>query len=103
MYAIRSYYGILSPHPVALSEHRVTAVVDGVGRRMVIDRVFETVEGEKWVVDWKTSSHTGGSVSDFLDREADRYRTQLKSYVGALGGSANSGLYFPLLPAWREG
>jgi len=94
---------ILSPHPVALSEHRVTAVVDGVVRRMVIDRVFETVEGEKWVVDWKTSSHAGGSVSDFLDREADRYRTQLKSYVGALGGSANSGLYFPLLPAWREG
>jgi ATP-dependent helicase/nuclease subunit A len=94
---------ILSAHPVALSEHRVTAVVDGVVRRMVIDRVFETVEGERWVVDWKTSSHAGGSVSDFLDREVDRYRAQLQSYVGALGGSAHSGLYFPLVPAWREG
>lgn len=70
---------------------------------MVIDRMFETEAGERWVVDWKTSSHIGGSIDEFLSRELERYRAQMQRYTEAIGGRARNGLYFPLLPAWREG
>ena len=88
---------ILGPHPVALNEHRLRSP----GRSFRIDRYIEDAKGGKWVVDYKTSEHTGGGADAFLDAERERYAAQLDGYAAAAGG-ARRGLYFPLLRGWRE-
>ena len=93
---------LLGPHPRAATEHRVSALLDGAVRRLVIDRWFEASSGERWIVDYKSSSHEGADPGAFLDRELDRYAAQLARYGRALGGGARLGLYFPLLAGWRE-
>jgi ATP-dependent exoDNAse (exonuclease V) beta subunit len=77
-------------------------VVDGAVQRLVIDRLFETAAGERWIVDYKTSTHEGADPGGFLDRERARYASQLERYARALGGERRLGLYFPLLGGWRE-
>ena len=93
---------VLGPHPYAATEHRLTAVVDGVVQRLVIDRLFDAAPGERWIVDYKTSAHEGADPEGFLDQERARYAAQLERYARALGGTSRLGLYFPLLAGWRE-
>ena len=74
--------------------------------RAVFDRSFIDERGTRWVIDYKTSQHGGGSLAEFLDREVDRYRPQLQRYAllaRKLGPEpVRVGLYFPLMRAWRE-
>ena len=93
---------LLGPHDHAYTEHRLVALIDGERRRLVIDRLFVTPEGEQWVVDYKTSTHEGADAEGFLALQQERYALQLQRYVDALGGKARRGLYFPLLAGWRE-
>ena len=95
---------LLGPHPRARNEYRITAVVDGAPRMLVVDRHFVDAEGRAWIVDYKTSMHEGGELASFLDREQSRYREQLERYAHAVlpGQNARLGLYFPLLRGWRE-
>ncbi len=93
---------VLGPHAQAAAEYRLTATVRGARRRLVMDRVFTDAGGERWIVDLKTGRHEGASVEAFLDRERDRYTGQLRTYAAALGGPSRLGLYFPLVPGWRE-
>src|SRR5262249_31334838 len=68
----------------------------------IVDRIFRTAEGARWIVDYKTSHHEGADREAFLDSERERYREQLERYAAALGARpASLGLYFPLLGAWR--
>ena len=95
---------LLSPHArESRFEYRLRmATPEGV-RLVVIDRVFTDQEGQRWIVDYKTSFHEGADRELFLDREVDRYRAQLQAYAEALGGALpRLGLYFPLMRAWRE-
>jgi len=95
---------LLGPHPRARNEYRITAIVDGAPRMLVVDRHFVDAEGRAWIVDYKTSLHEGGELESFLDREQSRYREQLERYANAVlpGQNARLGLYFPLLRGWRE-
>ena len=93
---------ILGPHPEAASEYRLTAIVDGERRAFVMDRIFADANGVRWIVDYKTGPHEGAQVDAFLDRERERYSRQLHRYASALGGQTRLGLYFPLIPGWRE-
>ncbi len=96
--------------PMALegrSELALTAVIDGVLQSLRIDRSFVDAEGQRWVVDWKTSTHEGGDREVFLDNELARYRGQLERYARVMklvdpDRPLRVGLYFPLLDAWRE-
>jgi ATP-dependent exoDNAse (exonuclease V) beta subunit len=85
----------------ALSGHHRGAVV-----HVVFDRSFIDDQGIRWVIDYKTSQHSGGNLEEFLDREVERYRPQLHRYADiaqALGAEpVRVGLYFPLMRAWRE-
>ena len=72
-----------------------------------IDRTFVDETGVRWIVDWKTGAHEGGSTQAFLDNELERYRGQLERYERAMrllepGRELKVGLYFPTLDAWRE-
>ena len=48
----------------------------------VIDRTFLDESGQRWIVDFKTSTHEGGGLDAFLDEEVVRYRPQLERYAG---------------------
>ncbi|HEX7607231.1 MAG TPA: hypothetical protein VF348_11010, partial [Usitatibacter sp.] len=93
---------LLGPQRNARNEYRISAVIDGTRRDLVIDRMFEDL-AEAWIVDYKTSSHEGADPERFLADQEDRYRAQLERYATALGKTgAHRGLYFPLLKGWRE-
>jgi len=93
-------------HGSAQSELALTGLVDSSLVSIVIDRTFVDAAGVRWIVDYKTSSHEGAGLDQFLDNERERYRGQLERYaqlMRALGDEPiRLGLYFPLLSAWRE-
>ena len=97
---------ILGAETEAESELALTGIHRGSLRSVVIDRTFVDEQGERWIIDYKTSAHLGGGEQQFLENEARRYRAQLELY-GALMARRNPGplrlaLYFPLLQAFRE-
>jgi len=96
----------LSAHEKGFVEMEVTGFVDGRIVHVAIDRTF-VENGVRWVVDYKSSSHEGGSLDDFLANERERYAGQLERYAAILraGGEAleiRKGLYYPALGAWIE-
>lgn len=67
-----------------------------------IDRSFIDEQGRRVIIDFKTSSHEGEGLADFLENERIRYRPQLERYANWLHCSDPNrairlGLYFPLL------
>ena len=88
-----------------LREHAISGSLQGEVVRAIFDRSFIDA-GIRWVIDYKTSQHMGGSLTEFLDREAARYHPQLQRYARIarkLGPEpVRVGLYFPLMRAWRE-
>jgi hypothetical protein len=83
----------------------VTGLIDGSRYDAVIDRTF--VEGGiRWIIDYKTSLHSGGKLDKFYDQQVLRYREQLNGYARLLGQREDRpvrlGLYFPLLGGWRQ-
>ena len=96
---------VLSQHGEDQREYALTAVTkDGV-RRFILDRTF--VQGDqRWIVDYKTSTHLGSDLDDFLDSELKRYRSKMEMYARVIRAIDSRpiflGLYFPLLKGWRE-
>jgi ATP-dependent exoDNAse (exonuclease V) beta subunit len=97
---------LLGPQQDASNELRMTTIIKGRTQDLVIDRTFCDADGQRWVVDYKTSSHEGADLEGFLNREKDRYRGQLDRYAELMRAVDNKpvrrGLYFPLLKGWRE-
>lgn len=96
---------LLGPQQDAQNELRMTAMVNGERLNVVMDRTFCDADGKRWIVDYKTSSHEGGGVDAFLDREQARYRAQLERYALLMRmmdkREIRLGLFFPLLKGWR--
>ena len=88
------------------AELALTGVWRGEIRSIVIDRV--RLDGDvHWIVDYKTSTHEGGGLDQFVDQEAARYHQQLERYVQiyrAWSGASNvrAALYFPMMQVFRE-
>ncbi|MEP6941823.1 MAG: UvrD-helicase domain-containing protein [Betaproteobacteria bacterium] len=95
-----------SAHAHAESELALSAALDGATLHVVLDRTFVDAKGTRWIVDFKLSRHEGGDLDAFLERENERYRTQLERYARAMRGidarPIRLGLYFPLHKGWRE-
>jgi ATP-dependent helicase/nuclease subunit A len=93
-------------HRQAHSELRLSGIVAGELRNVVIDRSFVDSDGTRWIVDYKTSVHAGGGLEEFLQREMERYAPQLRLYLklaSALGPEpVRAALYFPWLGEFRE-
>jgi ATP-dependent exoDNAse (exonuclease V) beta subunit len=73
---------------------------------VIFDRMLVDEHGQRWVIDYKTSTHEGGALEEFIDREADRYLAQMRRYA-ALAAQIDAApvrvaLYFPLLGVFRE-
>ena len=93
-------------HEKASCELALSGKRDGGIDHVVIDRAFVDEHGTRWIIDYKTGTHTGGGVDGFLDREQERYRQQLERYASIMSKMEDRpirlGLYFPLLGGWRE-
>jgi ATP-dependent helicase/nuclease subunit A len=87
-------------HDEAASELRLSGIVAGQLRDIVVDRTFVD-GGARWVIDYKTGTHQGADLEGFLAAELERYRPQLELYrtvVAGLGPQpVRVALYFPLL------
>jgi len=95
-----------SGHREAHSEWELSGMSEGRLRSVVVDRSFIDEQGTRWVIDYKTSSHEGGGLEEFLAQELERYRPQLATYrdlARELGPQpVRAALYFPLLGSLRE-
>ena len=93
-------------HVDAKSEYALTLIEHGKPVTSIMDRSFVDASGIRWIIDYKTSTHEGGGLDAFLDREQERYRGQLERYAAVLrkldSRPIRLGLYFPLLGGWRE-
>ncbi|GAB4196898.1 MAG: UvrD-helicase domain-containing protein [Wenzhouxiangellaceae bacterium] len=91
---------ILGPHPQAQCEYALNAWLDDRLHTLIIDRTFVDQEGTRWIIDYKTSSHQGSDLEDFLDHERERYSPQLRSYARVMAlmeqRPTRLALYFPL-------
>jgi ATP-dependent helicase/nuclease subunit A len=91
----------------AASELALSGVVDGQILEGIIDRTFLDESGQRWIVDFKTSTHEGGGLEAFLDEEVVRYRPQLERYARLMQAyrpeeTVRAALYFPAMRQWRE-
>ncbi len=95
---------VLGAHDDARSELTLTLFSGDALEHVRLDRTF-VADGERWIVDFKTSRHEGGDRAAFLDSEVERYRPQLDRYAAALAAiearKVRVALYFPLLKELR--
>ena len=93
-------------HADAESEYALTAIVGGKASNVIIDRTFIDAHGVRWIIDFKTGTHTGGDKDAFIASEQARYRPQLEQYARLLHARDNRpialGLFFPVLDGWCE-
>jgi len=97
---------ILSPQFNAQNELKITGMMKGHLVKGVIDRTFCDLEGNRWIIDYKISSHEGKiDMQEFLDREKLRYQKQLEQYKCLMqqidSRPIKLGLYFPMMRGWR--
>jgi hypothetical protein len=101
----RGRWLLRADHADAHSEWALTGVDGDAIAHVVVDRSF-AADGARWIVDFKTGTHEGADLAEFLDREVGRYRDQLERYariVAALDARPiRLALYYPRLDAWRE-
>ena len=75
---------LLEAHVHGQVEWPITIAVDGVAKRLVMDRVFFSRDSW-WIVDYKTAEpDPNQAVADFIAQEVSRYRGQLDQYSSAL-------------------
>jgi ATP-dependent helicase/nuclease subunit A len=96
---------VLSSHEEAACELPLSGFLDGQLVQVVIDRTF-IVDGERWIVDWKSGGHLSGNLDAFLANEAERHKAQLHRY-GRLfealeGRRPRLALYLPACAAFVE-
>ena len=101
---------ILENHADPASELSIAGIIDGSLCEVVLDRTFVDEAGVRWIIDYKTGTHEGADVENFLAQQKDRYREQLERYARLMmqrdanyvGRPIRLGLYFPLLGEWLE-
>jgi len=95
-------------HQQAHAEWALSSMRDGVVSHHIIDRSFIDAASVRWIIDYKTATHEGGSLADFLSDELQRHAPQMQRYAAILehlepNRVIKTALYFPMLDAWVEG
>jgi ATP-dependent exoDNAse (exonuclease V) beta subunit len=98
---------LFTPHSDASCELQLNAQLRQHTERFIVDRSFISDKGERWIVDYKTSSHSGGNLDAFVASEVERYTPQLKQYSAVFrqlepNTPQRAALYFPLLDVFEE-
>lgn len=96
---------IIGAREDAESEVMLSSVEAGQVVHQRLDRTFVD-QDIRWIVDYKTSVCRDGDTEAFLAAEVEKYRAQLERYARFMATRDQRpirlGLYFPLLPAFRE-
>ena len=83
-------------------------------REIIIDRTFiDSASGTRWIIDYKSSQpHEGEPLTSFLEREAEKYHSQLENYRRLVGlydegeghvvKTAKTALYFPAMAIFAD-
>ncbi len=97
---------ILRDQQDAKNELKIVGIVDNKLMSCVIDRTFNDSTGIRWIIDYKTSSHEGSDIQNFLNCEQIRYQEQLNCYAKMMrqidSRPIKLGIYLPLIKGWRE-
>jgi hypothetical protein len=106
---------LLGNHERAATEHSLTSW-DENRTNVRLDRIFRAGPEPQlpggdylWIVDYKTTQHTGAGVDQFLAREKEKYAPQMRAYSRVMRDSIAESkirlaLYYPMLPKliWWE-
>ncbi|MCW8857792.1 MAG: UvrD-helicase domain-containing protein [Kangiella sp.] len=102
----KAQWVLSSQHQESACELALTGVVDGEYKAFVIDRTFVDEEGTRWIVDYKTGSHLGDDVAEFIQSEKERYQGQLEQYKTLMAQIDDRpiklALYFPMVKRFEE-
>ncbi len=100
--ASRNGRWLLGAHPWARSEYALAGYREGRWVSALLDRCFETDEGELWVVDYKAAARpvAAEALEPYIADGIDTYRPQLALYAELLaaqrpGKAVRAALYFP--------
>jgi len=106
MLADRRGAWILAQHPDARCEEKLIGMTESGSEAAVLDRTFVDEEGTRWIIDYKSAEHEGGSREEFLEIQVRRYSEQLHRYARIMRAldarPLRMALYFPLLQEFRE-
>ncbi len=68
---------------------------------IIIDRININSDNQHWLIDYKTGTHQGSGIEEFLNEEVIRYKEQLEKYAtiyrNYCGTTPKVGLYYPNL------
>lgn len=102
----RGHWILSNRHHDIHSEWALSGIRQGELDHIVIDRSFIDAQAVRWIIDFKTGTHGGTDIDNFLAREFQRYRPQLERYARLLQPIESQpirlGLYFPILGKWME-
>lgn len=102
----KAHWILSNQHHDIHSEWALTGIQQNKLDHIVIDRSFIDIQGIRWIIDFKTGTHGGTGIDDFLSQEIQRYRPQLERYAQLLQQMESRpirlGLYFPVLSKWLE-
>ncbi len=109
LHSERAQWILADTHQEQHNEWALTYAEDGVCKHLVLDRSFIDTQGTRWIIDYKTGSHRGEGLDDFLDQELIRYTQdtpQLPNYVKVVQAlepqrKIKAALYFPMVDGWR--
>jgi len=115
--ALQDPFGLwlLGQQHQAATEHSLSSW-DEVRANVRLDRIFNAgpephLPGKDylWIVDYKTTQHTGTVVDEFLEREKEKYAPQMRAYSRVMRNGTDESrirlaLYYPMLPRliWWE-
>lgn len=94
-------------HDDSHCEFGLTALLNERMEQVIVDRSFVDSNNDRWIVDYKTSSHSGGDLDGFIASEVERYSEQLERYKHVYQllepqRACRVALYFPLLDVFQE-
>ena len=103
----RARWILSNTHSDARCEWQLSSMRSGQASHRIIDRSFIDHDGTRWIIDYKTASHEGGDLEQFLDSEEKRHSGQLQGYRDLLEKMDSThpvriALYFPVVDGWRE-
>jgi len=74
-------------------------------KHIILDRTIVDENNIRWIIDYKTGS-TAGDKESFMDREQQRYCSQLETYANVFrhidARPIKLALYFPMFKGWKE-
>lgn len=99
---------ILKKHSNAFSELQITVNFGTYCKNYIIDRTFVDEDEIRWIIDYKTSTPSQDTTSEFfLKTELEKYSKQLTNYALAIKKlepkiKIKTALYFPIFSGWIE-